>query len=77
MNIVIPVSKVSNYIELSPLIAAMHASNNHFASNSLPTNTEGTVQQNAEQQAHPKMSLYNSHGILVNNKDPNSLIAYA
>lgn len=68
---------VSNYLELQPIMHAMKAGNDHLPKNSLPNDTEGTIQQNADAHKLPTVTLYNSHGILVNNKNPNSLIAYA
>jgi hypothetical protein len=70
-------TSVSNYLELQPVMHAMKVGNDHLPKNSFPTETEGTIQQNADSKKVPAVTLYNSHGILVNNKNPNSLIAYA
>jgi hypothetical protein len=61
-------------IQVTPLLAAMLAHNDQQPKNSLPTETYGTIQENAKPM--PEVTLYNSHGILTKNK-PNSLIAYA
>ena len=71
-----PVTQVSDSIAIQPLIAAMQFNNNRLPSNSLPTNTEGTVQENADKAATPEVTLYNAHGVVSRNK-PNSLVAYA
>lgn len=63
-------------VAVTPLMQAMHAGNDQLPSNSLPTNTQGTVQENAEKQAKPAVTLYNAHGILTKDK-PNTLLAYA
>jgi hypothetical protein len=68
--------QVSDSIALQPLIAAMQTNNNKLPSNSLPVNTEGTIQENAEKAAIPEVTLYNAYGVLNRNK-PNALIAYA
>jgi hypothetical protein len=77
MEIIPTSTSVSNYLELQPIMQAMRSGNNKLPANSLPTNTEGTIQQNAEEQKLPPVTLYNAHGLLVNNKNPNSLIAHA
>lgn len=69
-------TQVSDSIAIQPLIAAMQTSNNKLPKNSLPINTEGTIQENAEKAAVPEVTLYNAHGIVNRNK-PNALIAYA
>ena len=71
-----PVTQVSDSIAIQPLIAAMQSNNDRLPSNSLPVNTEGTIQENAEKAATPEVTLYNAHGIVNRNK-PNALIAYA
>jgi hypothetical protein len=70
-------TSVSNYLELQPVMHAMKVGNDHLPKNSLPSDTEGTIQQNAEAEKLPKVTIYNAHGIIVNNKNANSLIAYA
>lgn len=69
-------TSVSNYIQLPPIMAAMKAKNDRMPNNVLPIDTNGTVQQNAEEMKLPKVTLYNAHGILIKT-NPNSLIAYA
>ena len=71
-----PVTQVSDTVAIQPLIAAMQSNNNRLPSNSLPVNTEGTIQENAEKAATPEVTLYNANG-LVNRNKPNALIAYA
>lgn len=61
-------------IQVTPLLATMLAHNDQRPKTSLPTETEGTIQENAKPM--PEVTLYNSHGILTKSK-PNSLIAYA
>ena len=46
-----------------------------FKCYTLPTNTEGTIQEN-NSHLLPPVTLYNSHGILKKT-NPNSLIGYA
>jgi hypothetical protein len=70
------VQKVSSYIELQPLLRAMNERNNRSPKNSLPINTEGTVQSNAESEAIPNVTLYNAHGILTPTR-PNALLGIA
>ena len=69
-----PVSKVSNSIELPPLMAAMHINNDRQPQNALPIDTEGTIQENAKN--IPEVTLYNAHGILIKTR-PNTLIGLA
>ena len=71
-----PVIQVSDSIAIQPLLAAMQTNNDRLPSNSLPVNTEGTIQENAEKAATPEVTLYNAHGVVYRNK-PNALIAYA
>ena len=71
-----PVTKVSDSIALQPLIAAMQSNNDTLPQNSLPTNTEGTIQENADKASSLDVTLYNAYGVLSRNK-PNALIAYA
>lgn len=62
--------------QITPLLEAMGLANDKRPKNSLPSDTNGTVQENADQAATPSVTLYNAHGILVNG-NPNSLIAVA
>lgn len=71
-----PTPTVTNPQQITPLLEAMTLANDQMPNNSLPADTNGTVQENAEQAAHPPVTLYNAHGILVKSK-PNSLIAIA
>lgn len=72
-----PTSVTNNQAyNVTPLFAAMSLANNKYPKNSLPIDTEGTIQSNADQAALPDVTLYNAHGILVNSR-PNSLIATA
>jgi hypothetical protein len=71
-----PATSVSNYLELKPIMAAMKSGNDHMPKNTLPSDTNGTIQENAEEKKLPKVTLYNAHGILTKT-DPNSLIGYA
>lgn len=68
-------SKVSNYVELQPLMAAIKAQSDHSPKNSLPEDTEGNIIENKLHAVKP-LTIYNSHGI-VTPDSPNSLIAYA
>lgn len=63
-----------NDIYITPLFAAMKQHSDRLPKSSLPTELEGTVQENTH--LLPPVTLYNSHGILVKS-NPNSLIAYA
>jgi hypothetical protein len=74
INATEPVQKVSNYLELQPLMASLKAGSDNLPKTSLPTETEGTIQSNAH--LLPKVTLYNAHGILIKT-NPNSLIGYA
>ena len=71
-----PVTQVSDSIALQPLIASMQSNNNSLPRNSLPVNTEGTIQENADKTSSLDVTLYNAYGVLSRNK-PNALIAYA
>jgi hypothetical protein len=75
MNPIEPVKAVSSYIELAPIIAAMRAGNDKRPRNSLPVNTEGTVQSNNDK-VYADVTLYNAHGVL-NKTKPNSLLGTA
>ena len=59
---------------VTPLLQAMLAKNDSLPKNSLPVNTQGTIQENADEAALPSVTLYNAHGIL-RNSNPNTLIA--
>lgn len=69
-------SQVSEYTALKPLIAAMQSGNDRNPSNSLPSNTNGTIQENADKESKPSVTVYNAHGILKSS-NPNSLLGYA
>ena len=60
----------------TPILQALHKSTETKPSNSLPTNTEGTIQENFSQSEFFTKSIYNAHGIVTPNS-PNTLIAYA
>lgn len=59
---------------ITPVLQSMLASNDQRPKTGLPTETEGTVQENTH--LLPEITLYNAHGILSKSK-PNALIAYA
>lgn len=65
---------INNYETLQPLMAALKTQNDQLPKNTLPVDSMGTIQENAHNV--PQVSLYNAHGLL-DNKKPNSLIAYA
>ena len=67
------VEQVSNYIALQPLMKAMDKANDNTPKNALPSNTEGTIQENTH--SLPQVTIYNAHGI-INKQPPNSLLAY-
>ena len=69
-------SQTADYLALKPLVAAMNANNDRLPNNSLPVDTSGTIQQNAEKQAKPAPAIYNAHGILRTG-EPNTLLGYA
>lgn len=73
-NTIESVQKVSNYLELQPLMASLKAGSDNLPKSSLPSETQGTVQSNTH--LLPKVTLYNAHGIL-SKTNPNSLIGYA
>ena len=75
MNPIESVKTVSSYIELAPIIEAMRSNNDKRPKNSLPVNTEGTVQSNNDK-VYKDITLYNAHGIL-SKINPNSLIGRA
>lgn len=69
-----PVKQTSDYLQVTPVMEAMRSANDKRPSNSLPTNTEGTIQENAHN--FPPVTLYNSHGLLKKT-NANSLLGYA
>lgn len=69
-----PTRQTSSYLELTPVMEAMRSSNDKRPKNSLPQNTEGTIQSNAK--SIPEVTLYNAHGVL-RKTNPNSLLGYA
>ena len=69
-----PVKQTSDYLQVTPVMEAMRSSNDKRPSNSLPEDTQGTIQENAHN--IPPVTLYNSHGILKKT-DSNSLLGYA
>lgn len=73
-NITEPVKQTSNYLELAPVMEAIRTNNDRRPTNSLPIDTEGTIQQNAH--SVPPVTLYNAHGVLTKT-NPNSLLGYA
>jgi hypothetical protein len=75
VNTTQPVTQTSDYLQLTPVMHAMKTSNDKMPKNTLPTNTEGTIQEN-NSHLLPPVTLYNSHGILKKT-NPNSLIGYA
>jgi len=70
-----PVKQTASYLQLTPIIEAIRTSNDKRPSNSLPVDTNGTVQQN-NGKTLPSVSLYNARGI-VRKENPNSLLGYA
>jgi hypothetical protein len=70
-----PVKQTAEYLQLTPILEAIRTNNDKRPSNTLPINTNGTVQQN-NSSLLPPVTLYNAHGI-VRKENPNSLIAYA
>jgi hypothetical protein len=75
MSLIEPTKTVASYIELAPIIEAMRTNNDRRPKNSLPVNTEGTVQSNNDK-VYKDVTLYNAHGIL-SKKNPNSLLGFA
>ncbi len=69
-------TQTAEYTALKPLIAAMNANNDTLPKNALPINTQGTIQENADNQVKVNVVTYNAHGILKS-KNPNSLLGYA
>jgi hypothetical protein len=72
---VTPVKQTAEYLQLTPILEAIRTNNDKRPSNSLPTNTNGTVQENYGKSL-PPVTLYNAHGI-VRKENPNSLIGIA
>ena len=70
-----PVKQTAEYLQLAPILEAIRTNNDKRPSNSLPVNTNGTVQQN-NGKSLPPVTLYNAHGI-VRKENPNSLLGYA
>ena len=70
-----PVKQTAEYLQLTPILESMRTNNDKRPSNSLPVNTNGTVQQNNSKSV-PDVTLYNAHGI-VRKENPNSLIGIA
>lgn len=73
-NIPEPTKQTSSYLELTPVMEAMRTNNDRQPKNSLPEDTEGTIQSNAK--SIPEVTLYNAHGVLKKT-NPNSLLGYA
>jgi len=73
-NLTQPVTKVTNYLEIAPVMNAMKTANDKMPKNSLPQDVMGTIQENAHN--IPPVTLYNSHGILTKT-EPNTLLGYA
>ena len=69
-----PPQRVANYMELQPVVSAMKANNDKMPKNSLPEDTNGTIQSHAV--SIPPVTLYNAHGLL-SKTNANSLIGYA
>ena len=69
-----PVKQTTDYLQVTPVMEAMRSSNDKRPSNSLPKDTQGTIQENTHN--IPPVSLYNSHGILKKT-NANSLLGYA
>lgn len=73
-NISEPVTQTTDYLQITPVMEAMRSNNDQRPSNSLPKDTQGTIQENAHN--IPPVTLYNSHGLLKKT-NPNSLLGYA
>ena len=69
-----PVKQVADYLQVTPVMEAMRSSNDKRPTNSLPSDTQGTIQENTHN--FVPVTLYNSHGILKKT-DSNSLLGYA
>lgn len=74
-NQIQPVTKTAEYLELLPILEAIRTNNDRRPKSSLPTETQGTTQQN-NSHVVPPVTLYNAHGIL-SKTNPNSLVGYA
>ena len=73
-NLTEPVKQTANYTQIAPIMEAMRSNNDKLPKNSFPSNTQGTVQENAHNVA--PVSLYNAHGIL-SKTNSNTLLGYA
>ena len=73
-NLTEPVTKVNNYLQIAPVMNAMKTANDKMPKNNLPTDSFGTIQENAKN--IPPVTLYNSHGLLTKT-EPNTLLGYA
>ena len=60
----------------TPILEALHKSLETKPTNSLPTNTNGTIQESFSHNDSFAKSIYNAHGIVTPNT-PNTLIAHA
>ena len=69
-----PTKQTAEYLQVTPIMEAMRSNNEKKPTNSLPEDTQGTIQENAHN--FPPVTLYNSHGIL-RKTDANSLLGYA
>jgi hypothetical protein len=69
-----PTRQTSSYLELTPVMESIRSNNDKRPKNSLPEDTEGTIQSNAKN--IPEVTLYNAHGVL-SKTNPNSLLGYA
>jgi hypothetical protein len=69
-----PVKQTADYLQLTPILEAIRTGNDKRPSNSLPVNTNGTIQDNNSKSI--PVTLYNAHGI-VRKENPNSLLGYA
>jgi hypothetical protein len=68
------VKQTASYLQVTPIMESMRSNNDKRPTNSLPTETQGTIQENAH--SFLPVTLYNAHGILKKT-DANSLIGYA
>ena len=68
-------NSVSNYLQVTPIMQSMLANNDQKPKNSLPIDTNGTIQSNNDD-LFIEVTLYNAHGILKNTK-PNTLLGLA
>ena len=65
-----PTRQTSSYLELTPVMESIRSNNDKRPKNSLPEDTEGTIQSNAKN--IPEVTLYNAHGVL-SKTNPNRL----